>query len=295
MHSLYHWCRFGFQMGGRGKHKQLSNWILKPSGFKGKGQTNTCSGFPMGIRNSSHFPSTLTRPVRKLTLNPMKPVLCPAILTLPSGPGTLRATIQPTTGACGWELVSRDDTLLNRMVRLHRQSGAQQASGRNGSKASWINAEGDLLIPGESRTLPGEIRLKGWQEVLIYAVKVGWRWGFAFMVVPEREMGIIACLTKAEELIMYQLVSPPQIALSWRSPDRGDLQKCCEEMWILLKACQCLNILCLLWSNYRRHGGGWEYKLPQSICAQQQCTPCDRWETCMQNFWPVCLYRLPTT
>lgn len=104
MHSLYQWCRFSFLMEEKKKrHKQLSNEILKPSGFKGKSRTNfnTCSGCPMGIRNSSDFPSTLPRPVRKLTLNhgdiengedvknslPTKPVLCPAILTLPSGGG----------------------------------------------------------------------------------------------------------------------------------------------------------------------------------------------------------------
>jgi len=49
------------------------------------------------------------------------------------------------------------------------------------------------------------------------------------MVVPEREMGIIACLTKAEELSVYRVVSPPQIALSWRSPERGYLQQLYKE------------------------------------------------------------------
>lgn len=59
------------------------------------------------------------------------------------------ATIQPTTRARECELVSRDAP-LNRVVRLHRQSGTQQTSGRNGSKASWINADGALPIAGES-------------------------------------------------------------------------------------------------------------------------------------------------
>lgn len=150
------------------RHKQLSNEILKPSGFKGKSQTNfnTYSGCPTGIRNSSDFPSTLPRPVRKLTLNHgdienergREEQPSHEASPLPSNTHSpiwrrhvelLRVTIQPTTGARGWELVSRD-TPPKRMVGLRRQSGTQQVGGRNGSKASWINAEGALPIPGES-------------------------------------------------------------------------------------------------------------------------------------------------
>lgn len=130
----------------------------------------------------------------------------------------LWAMIWPTTGACGWEIVSRD-TPLTRMVRIHRVVPNKQVGG-TGPRPH------ESMLRVHCQFLERAHKTEGWCDILIYAIKFVWQWVFAFMVVPVREMGVIACLTKAEELSVCRKIS-----------SHGDLQQCCKAMWVLLKVC----------------------------------------------------------